>query len=89
MAANGDKSVWVEFKDNAGNISGSAATGDHILLDTTPPTGTLVINGNATATNNAHVNLTLSATDAISGVSQMRFAKLWPELEHMGTFCDE
>jgi len=42
--------------------------------NTTPPTGTLVINGNATATNNAHVNLTLSATDAISGVSQMRFA---------------
>ena len=42
--------------------------------DTSPPTGTLVINGSAAATNSRTVALTLAATDALSAVTQMRFS---------------
>jgi glucose/arabinose dehydrogenase/PKD repeat protein len=42
--------------------------------DTSPPTGTVVINGGASATNSRAVTLTLSATDALSAVTQMRFS---------------
>ena len=42
--------------------------------DTSPPTGTVVINGGAAATNIRTVTLTLAATDALSTVTQMRFS---------------
>ena len=43
--------------------------------DTSPPTGTVVINGDHdAATNNRTVTLTLSATDEASAVTQMRFS---------------
>ncbi|HEU4331334.1 MAG TPA: PQQ-dependent sugar dehydrogenase [Lapillicoccus sp.] len=42
--------------------------------DTSPPTGTVVINGNAAATNTRTVTLTLAATDDVSDVTQMRFS---------------
>jgi hypothetical protein len=41
--------------------------------DTIPPTGTVTINGGATATNSVNVTLTLSATDS-SGVADMQFS---------------
>ena len=52
-----------------GNFTGQAYT-----IDKTAPTGTVVINGGAAATNSRNVTLTLSATDALSGVTQMRFS---------------
>jgi len=42
-----------------------------VTVDTTPPVGTLLINGGAQMTTSIHVNLTLDATDAISGVDRM------------------
>ncbi|MCC6323409.1 hypothetical protein IT400_01310, partial [Candidatus Nomurabacteria bacterium] len=42
-------------------------------VDTTPPTGTILINGGALYTNTRDVTLTLSATDDISGVAEMQF----------------
>ncbi len=42
--------------------------------DTTPPTGTITINGAAAATNSLTVTLTLSATDNSGSVSQMQFS---------------
>ena len=45
-----------------------------MLVDNQPPTGSVVINGGAAATSNLAVNLTLSATDTISTVTQMRFS---------------
>ena len=42
--------------------------------DTTPPTGTIVINNNKPYTNTALVTLTLSAKDSSSRVSQMQFS---------------
>lgn len=41
--------------------------------DITPPTGTILINNGALYTNTRNVTLTLSATDDISGVAEMRF----------------
>ena len=68
----GSKTVYVQFKDNAGNIS-TSYTGA-VVLDIDPPTGSIVINGGAAHTANPNVTLTLSATDTGSGVSQMRFS---------------
>ena len=42
--------------------------------DTTPPSGSVTINGGASATNNPTVTLTLAATDNSGTVSQMRFS---------------
>ena len=42
--------------------------------DTSPPTGTVVINAGATATNSRTATLTLAATDDQSAVTQMRFS---------------
>ena len=67
-AGNGAKTVYAQFKDVAGNISSTYS--DAIMLgtaDTTPPTGSILINGNAATTNNTVVALTLSATDNTGG----------------------
>ncbi len=42
--------------------------------DTVPPSGTIVINGNAAWTNTPSVSLTLTCTDTLSGCSQMQFS---------------
>jgi hypothetical protein len=52
-----------------GNVTGQVYT-----IDTEAPTGTVVINGGAAATNTRTVTLTLSAIDNLSGVTQMRFS---------------
>lgn len=70
-ASNGTKTVYVKFKDVAGNWSGSFS--NTIVLDTTAPTGcSIKINNGATGTNSATVTLNLSASDP-SGVTQMFF----------------
>jgi hypothetical protein len=45
-----------------------------IKLDKTPPQGSIQINNNATYTSSTDVTLTVSATDPISGISQIRFS---------------
>ena len=73
----GTKTVYCQLKSNSGMVS-SMVISDSIILqsptDSTPPTGSVVINGGAAATSSTSVTLTLSATDAESGVSQMRFS---------------
>lgn len=68
----GMNTVYVQYKDAAGNLSPVASSS--ISLDATPPSGSVVINGGAASTNSTSVALTLSASDNISGVSQMRFS---------------
>jgi hypothetical protein len=63
----GEKKVHVRVMDNAG-VYGDAH--DTIVLDTTPPKGTLKINNNAASTITSTVNLTLSASDK-NGVVEM------------------
>lgn len=67
----GIKTVYVQFKDEAGNVS--AAVSDTIGVDTGSPTGTLAIAGGANYTTTTSVTLGVTATDALTGVSQMRF----------------
>src|SRR5690606_6902695 len=62
-AGDGVKTVYVRFRDTAGNTTGSY--NDTISLDTTPPTGAmLAIVGNPSAVSSTTVSLTLGATGA-------------------------
>ncbi len=66
----------VRSKDAAGN---EAVSSDYTFTtapppDTTPPTGSVTINGGASATNTAAVALTLAATDTSGPVAQMQFS---------------
>jgi PKD repeat protein len=45
-----------------------------VAADTVPPIGSILINEGATYTTMPSVTLTLSATDAVSGVAEMRFS---------------
>jgi hypothetical protein len=86
IAGDGSKSVWVQYRDNAGNIS--IQYGDSIILDTIAPTGSIMINGGAAETNSLIVTLNLSASDATSGMSQMRFSNnssIWSPWQAYGT----
>jgi hypothetical protein len=64
--------VYAKFKDGAGNWS--TAYTDTIVLDTTPPTGTIAINGGATYANSTNVTLNLTCNDTLSGCSQVQFS---------------
>jgi multicopper oxidase len=66
----GLKTIFVRFKDSAGNIS--APVSDTITLDMTAPTGTMTAPAQVAA---ATATVTLSATDTGSGVTQMQFSK--------------
>jgi len=83
----GVKTVSVQFRDNAGNVS-QAAT-DTITLDTTAPTGSVSINGGVAYANSRNATLTLSASDGSgSGVGQMRISNdgtNWNEWEDYET----
>ncbi len=63
----------VHSKDGAGNLAGSTDfTFTTVPPDTTPPSGSVIINSGAAATNTPTVTLTLSATDNSGTVSQMQ-----------------
>jgi hypothetical protein len=68
----GFKSLYVQYKDDAGNAS--SIVSDTIGLDTAPPTGSVTIAGGAKATTITAVTLALSANDALNGVAQMRLS---------------
>ncbi len=69
----GHKTVRVQYLDKANNRS--AVCSDFILLDTTPPTGGIVINGGATSTGSDSVVLGLTWSDGGgAGVTRMRFS---------------
>ncbi len=59
-----------------GRLGGFERPGGRVPLDTTGPAGTVSINGGASHTNDASVNLALSANDPPpdSGVVEMRFS---------------
>jgi len=71
-AASGPHTLSARARDAAGNTA--TATAVSVTVDNQPPAGTVVINGGATLTNTTAVTLTLSATDAASAVTQMRFS---------------
>uniref|UniRef100_A0A831XM16 Transcription factor n=1 Tax=Geobacter metallireducens TaxID=28232 RepID=A0A831XM16_GEOME len=69
----GANTIYVRFRDAAGNVS--PIYSDNIILDTTPPAGTVVINGGATYATSITAALALSATDDNGTVTGMRFSK--------------
>ncbi len=73
----GTKTVYYEVRDNAGNV---VQVTDTIILDTTPPTGSVAINDGAIYTTSSNVTLTMSAADA-NGVAEIM-------VSNNGTFSD-
>jgi large repetitive protein len=70
--ADGHKTVRAQYMDKANNRS--AVYSDYIRLDTTPPTGNIVINNGAAVTTTRAVTLGLTWSDAGAGVTRMRFS---------------
>jgi subtilisin family serine protease len=68
----GNKIVFVQFRDEAGNASSKKS--DLIYYDHTAPSGSLSINTGASYTRAASVNLNLTASDAKSGLSAVRYS---------------
>ncbi len=63
----GENTVYVQFRDAAGNISSSIIS-DTIILDITGPSGTIMIEEGALKTANNNVNLTINYSDNFSAV---------------------
>ena len=72
MESDGIKSIYVKYKDKAGNWS--IIYSDAIVLDMTAPTGAVHVNANAANTTDPGVTLTALCSDATSGCGQMRFS---------------
>ncbi|MDR3663062.1 MAG: hypothetical protein P4L86_22195, partial [Mycobacterium sp.] len=67
-SGDGTKTVNVQYRDGAGNV---ATLTDTIKLDTTGPTGTMVVNADAAYTNVVAATINATMTDAGSSVTQM------------------
>jgi len=72
LPAGGDgfKTLYVRFRDTAGNIS--AAADASFILDTEPPTGGLYLYPQVAGPNTADVTVFLSAEDLLTGVADYR-----------------
>jgi hypothetical protein len=72
ISGDGTKTVWYQIKDYAGSVS--TMYNDAIVLDTTLPTGSIVVgSGNPAYTTTPSVTLYLTYTDAMSGVYQVHY----------------
>lgn len=67
----GTKVVHARFKDDVGLITEAS---DTIILDATPPTGSILINGGDAYTTSTSVTLQLTYYDPSSGVSLVRYS---------------
>jgi hypothetical protein len=65
------KTVYYEIRDHVGFI---IQYSDTIGLDTNPPIGSIIINNGDGWTSSTTVNLTLTYSDATSGVDQVRYS---------------
>jgi len=83
LSADSDELGLVVF-----NNGSSTNTTFKLYIDSTAPTGSILINGGAASTTSTNVTLTLSAEDSQTGVSQMRFGNSgepWSAWEPYGT----
>ena len=78
----GANSVELHVADAVGNEQTPVVWS--VTLDTTPPTGAVVINGEAVMTTSAFVTLTMTAADATSGLASMLISN-----DPMGGFVQE
>jgi C1A family cysteine protease len=68
-AGDGTKTVYTKFRDRADNVS--SVYSDTIILDVTPPTGSILIQEGAEVISDTQVTLTVSASDTY-GITHMR-----------------
>jgi len=71
-SGDGGKTVYYQIRDNLGQVS--MLFSDTIVVDATPPTGSIVINDGAAFTSSSSVTLKLTANDPTSGVSRVRIS---------------
>lgn len=71
-AAAGTHVLSARARDAAGNLGDAANV--TVVVDNQPPDGSVLINGGAAATRSTAATLTLSASDALGAVTQMRFS---------------
>ncbi|GBR76207.1 phage tail protein, partial [Candidatus Termititenax persephonae] len=69
---NGDRTIYVWFRDKAGNIS--TAVSATITLDTAAPPGSVTINNGAAYASTINVSLAIQASDTTSGVASMNIS---------------
>lgn len=86
----GDGPHYLHLRSWNGDNLANSTTLDYgpFNYDATAPTGSIVISGGAAYTTSTTVSLTLSASDAASGVSQMRFSNdntTWSDFEPYST----
>jgi glucose/arabinose dehydrogenase/PKD repeat protein len=71
-ATSASHALSARARDLAGNTATAAAV--NVAVDNQAPTGSVIINGGATATNSRSATLTLAAVDNAQAVAQMRFS---------------
>ena len=69
MDTDGRHEQWVEVRDVAGR---TAIGSDYIILDTTPPGGSIRIAGGSEWVHDANVTLELEASDSTAGIDHIR-----------------
>ncbi|MBI3319823.1 MAG: hypothetical protein HYZ89_04475 [Candidatus Omnitrophica bacterium] len=69
LVKEGTNRIDLRITDRAGNASTPLLW--TFVVDTTPPTGSILINGGSSMTTSVYVTLNLTASDAISGVTRM------------------
>ena len=67
----GSRTVYAEFRNT---VTMTTRLSDSITVDTTNPTGVIQVDGGASYATSTSVALSLSASDATSGVAEMRFS---------------
>jgi len=72
--ADGLRTVYAQYADEAGNANGDLAISASIAYDVEPPLGNILINGGAPYANSRDVTLALDASDSGAGVERMRFS---------------
>jgi hypothetical protein len=70
-SGDGAKAVYYRVRDSDGMYS---TYGDSIILDTAAPSGSVTINGGANYATSTSVTLSLTYSDVLSGVSQVRYS---------------
>jgi serine protease AprX len=71
-SGDGAKTVEAEFSDAAGNVSATASA--VVVIDSVAPTASVVLNGGSEFWNDRIVPVSVVGSDALAGVSQMRFS---------------